>query len=269
MGRQTGPPITPVDKAWMEKQHVFFVATAPLSPSHRINLSPKSAKEFRIVDDNTVCWLDYTGSGSETAAHVMENGRITIMFAALTGAPKILRLHGTARFILCHQVHEPRYEHITRLFEGELPGDAGYDVGFRCIFVMTVQRVSQSCGYSIPLFDYVKDRKTLQEVSAAKGVDGICAYRTLKNSFSIDGLPSITQMEKNSTPSKVYNKDGFLMSEYNANIFQRCKVYLWMLSRSYFIQRTARDMAMLAIGAFLVLLFQMSFPMISEITMIN
>ena len=94
MGKVIGPPLSPDDIKWMQCQHIFFHATSPLNSLHKINLSPKSAEQFRVVSENTVCWLDFSGSGAETAAHLLENGRITTMFVALNGPPKIIRLYG-------------------------------------------------------------------------------------------------------------------------------------------------------------------------------
>ena len=117
MGKLIGPPISESEKDWISKQKIFFHASAPLSKNHRVNISPKSAQQFRVVDDFTVCWLDLTGSGSETAAHVLQNGRLTVMFVALEGAPKILRLFGQGELIPKENLHLPKFKKIVDIFE--------------------------------------------------------------------------------------------------------------------------------------------------------
>ena len=117
MGRVIGPPLKESDNEWILKQRLFFHATAPLSASHRVNVSPKCAREFRIIDDRTVAWLDLTGSGSETCAHLIENGRLTILFVALNGEPKIVRLHGRGKIILPRDFKLPKHAHIMSHFQ--------------------------------------------------------------------------------------------------------------------------------------------------------
>lgn len=168
-----------------------------------------------MVDNSTVCWLDYSGSGSETAAHILDNGRLTILFVAFEGPPKIVRLYGHASFILPDDlVRDPSHQKIKDLFQGELPGQPDYDPGFRCVVVLRVTRASHSCGYSIPRFEYVGERSTLKEFSRGKGSDAMVAYRGRKNSYSIDGLPSIGRILMGRWPEHVALEEGYFMSTY-------------------------------------------------------
>ena len=179
MGK-TYPAITPELLAFIKKQKLFFVATAPLSADGHINLSPKGLDSFRVLDEHTVAYQDLTGSGIETIAHLQENGRIVIMFCALDGPPKIVRLHGSGEPVT------PSHPDFATL--------AGYfptHPGTRAYIRITVDRVSDSCGYSIPLFEFKGDRDVLDKWTAAKGPDGMVEYRQLKNSRSIDGLTGL------------------------------------------------------------------------------
>lgn len=246
-----GPPIKGSDKVWLQNQHVFFHATAPLNKNHRVNVSPKSAEQFRVINDDTVCWLDYSGSGSETAAHVLENGRLTIMFVALNGPPKIMRLHGTGKIVLPTELMSQDTDEnlaIRKLYDGELVGQAKHNVGFRCIVVLHVTRVTHSCGYSIPIYDYVKERPTLNEFAAKRGVEGIKEYRALKNSVSIDGLPSIGQLEQGDVPSSVEWKDGYYFATYGGGLVGKARTMVSSIfSRG--LVGTQRDVAVFALGA--------------------
>lgn len=167
-------------RRFIEEQHVFFVATAPTGDEGHVNLSPKGYDTFRVLGPNRVAYLDLTGSGAETVAHIRQNGRITLLFCALDGKPNLMRLYGTGTIAE--------------------PGDALYDEvaalvppnrGARAAVVVDVERVSTSCGYSVPLYDYVGERPTLDEWSDRKSDDDLAAYRADKNASSIDGIPSI------------------------------------------------------------------------------
>lgn len=173
------PRITDGLRAFIERQHVFFVATAPLNGGH-VNVSPKGLDSFRIVSPTSVAYLDQTGSGNETAAHVLENGRITFMFCAFDGPPLILRLYGTGRAILPGSAEWPA-------FAGRFPVDRP---GVRQIVAAEITRVQTSCGEAVPLLDYLGDRGQLIVWSEQKGPDGLMAYRREKNVRSIDGLPT-------------------------------------------------------------------------------
>lgn len=163
------------------RQHVFFVGTAPLSPEGHVNVSPKGlAGTFAVLDEHTVAYLDLTGSGIETVAHLRENGRIILMFCAFEGPPRIVRLHGRGEAVLAGH---PRYDELV----GRFPPIEGT----RSVILVRLSRVSDSCGYGVPLMDYVADRDQLPEWSRRKGLDGLDTYRAEKNSLSVDGLPGV------------------------------------------------------------------------------
>lgn len=253
MGKVIGPPIKKGDQEWILKQELFFHATAPLSSTGHVNVSPKCAREFRIINDHTVAWLDLTGSGSETCAHLLENGRLTIMFVALNGGPRIMRLHGTGRTIPAREFGAETHCEILAAFVDYLSGDNEKSFGIRAIVVLDVHRVSQSCGYSIPKYDFVTHRTTLDDVTAEKGCDGMKEYRKLKNSFSIDGLPSIAQLQLEPTgtaPTAVEWKDGYLYAtEYGASWWRQFCVRAtvsWHYRSSWW---SWRDAALLGCGA--------------------
>jgi hypothetical protein len=162
------------------QQRVFFVASA--AAEGRVNVSPKDGAALRILSANSVAYLDQTGSGNETAAHLRASGRLTLMFCAFAGAPMILRLYGQGRTL-------PRgggaYSGLlASAFENEeRPGS-------RQIVVLEIDLVQTSCGFGVPLFEYIDERPTLTRWAQAKGETGLEEYRRLKNAFSIDGLPT-------------------------------------------------------------------------------
>jgi len=166
-------------REFIEAQHVFFVATAPLTGEH-LNLSPKGiGGTFLVVDERTVAYLDITASGAETIAHLRENGRITLMFCSFERSPNVVRLHGRGRVV---SVYDDEYDAWAgRFSEGR---------GARAVIVVDVERVSDSCGYGLPLMDFVGERHLLPEHMERKGEDGLLDYRRLKNRTSIDGLPA-------------------------------------------------------------------------------
>ena len=164
---------------FIERQHLFFVATAPSEGGH-VNVSPKGLDTLRVLGPLQVAYLDLTGSGVETIAHLADDGRITVMFCALSGKPRIVRLYGTGRALA---VGSDAYTELAPQFPG-LPGA-------RSIVVVDVERVADSCGYSIPRFDYVGERSTLIEWAERKGDDGLESYWAEKNAESIDGLPAL------------------------------------------------------------------------------
>ncbi len=165
---------------WMAKQHVFFVATAPSGDGGHVNLSPKGHDAFRVLDPLRVAYLDLTGSGAETIAHVRDNGRITFMFCAFQGPPRILRLYGTG---VVHLRGSERYDELAPLFPDL--------VGARSIIEATLDRLSTSCGYAVPTMEFVAERPTLLQWATRKGDDGLRAYWAAKNARSIDGLAAI------------------------------------------------------------------------------
>ena len=177
---QMFPRIEPPLRAFIEKQHIFFTASA--APGARINLSPKGTDSLRVLDPNTVAYLDQTGSGNEAAAHLRADGRMTIMLCAFEGPPMILRLYGHGRVL-------PRggaayTDLLTSAFGGEEPP------GARQIVVLDVESVQTSCGYAVPLCEFKEDRPLLTNWASRKGEDGIKAYWAEKNTASIDGLPT-------------------------------------------------------------------------------
>lgn len=171
--------ITPELQEFIGKQHMFFVGSAPLSADGHINISPKGLDSFRIFTPLRVGYLDMTGSGNETSAHIHENGRITFMFCAFEGAPRILRLFGTGRTIL---PQTPQWDELAPHFT--------LHSGARQIIMADIHTVQTACGYAVPLFDYQGQRDTLIKWADTKGADGISAYHQEKNMQSIDKLPT-------------------------------------------------------------------------------
>ena len=168
--------ITDELRAFIEAQHLFFVATAPLSGDGHINLSPKGLDSFRVLDPNRVAYLDMTGSGNETSAHLLQNGRITFMFCAFEGAARILRLYGRGETIL--------------------PGSSGWDAlaphftiytGARQIILAHIDQAQTSCGYAVPLYDFKAQRETLTKYWEQRDAH---AYQQEHNLRSLDDLPT-------------------------------------------------------------------------------
>jgi len=172
--------IDPELAAWISRQCIFFVATAPLSQQGHINASPKGGDAFRVLGPLEVAYQDFTGSGAETIAHLRENGRIMIMFCAFEGSPRIVRLHGRGTVITPKQ---PRFSEVKSLFPA--------NPGTRAIIHVSVTRVSSSCGYAVPFLDFRGYRDALDRWSTAKGCEGLEAYRAEKNRSSIDALPAL------------------------------------------------------------------------------
>jgi hypothetical protein len=170
--------ITPALRRFIAAQPLFFVATAPLAPEGHINLSPKGLDCFRVLSPHSVAYLDLTGSGNETAAHLLENGRITFMFCAFQGAPKILRLYGEGRSVL---PDDEGWGELRDLFPAY--------PGVRQIVVADVTRVQTSCGFAVPLMEPVGQRDALLNWAERKG-DAIAGYQLKENTRSLDGLPT-------------------------------------------------------------------------------
>lgn len=164
-------------------QRLFFVATAP--KRGRVNLSPKGGDVFRVLGPRRVAWLDVTGSGNETAAHLLDDGRVTVMFCAFAGEPKLLRLFGRGRSVL---PGDGEWAELAELFPA-LPGR-------RQIVVMDVESVQTSCGFGVPLYDYVGERPDLAAWAERKGEAGLRDYRRERNAVSIDGLPTGLRAEE-------------------------------------------------------------------------
>jgi hypothetical protein len=176
---QASDAISPEMTGFIRAQPIFFVATAPLSPAGRVNLSPKGLDTFRVLSPNRVAYLDMTGSGNETAAHLLENRRITFMFCAFQGNPKILRLYGHGRTVLPSEIH---WADLQAHFP-DLPG-------VRQIIVADIDRVQTSCGFAVPLLEWVGHRDELANWAHKKGPAALEDYRAKKNRRSIDGLPT-------------------------------------------------------------------------------
>ena len=172
-------------RAFIEAQQMFFVATAPLSGEGHINLSPKGLDTLRVLDRTTVAYLDHVGSGSETIAHLHENGRIVLMLCAFTGPPNIVRLHGRGDIL---SPDSDEYRRLRPSFPGEPDG--------RAIIRVAVHRVSDSCGYGVPIYRFERHRTQLIDWSARKGPQGVREYQKTKNAASIDGLPAVTWLVK-------------------------------------------------------------------------
>jgi hypothetical protein len=171
--------IEPEHQAFIAAQPLFFVASAPLAGRGHVNLSPKGLDTFRVIDARTVMYLDLTGSGNETAAHVAENGRLTVMFCAFAGNPKILRLYCRARV-------------VTRLSAewGEVVTQFPKFPGIRQVIVGDVESVQTSCGFGVPLMVLDTQRTQLPRWADGKGPEAMVEYRRTKNAISVDGLLS-------------------------------------------------------------------------------
>lgn len=166
--------------SWIASQPLWFVATAPLAPDGHVNVSPRGHDALSVLGARRVAWVDYTGSGVETIAHLRENGRVCLMFASFEQRPRIVRLHGTGTVAL--------------------PGEATYEdvvarhpphPSTRAVIDVEVDRVSDSCGYGVPVMELVDERDLLRLTAEKKGDQGMAAYRTDRNSISIDGLPGL------------------------------------------------------------------------------
>jgi hypothetical protein len=172
--------IEPHLQKFIASQRIFFNASA--CAEGRVNVSPRDVASLRILDTNTVVYMDLTGSGNETSAHLLANGRLTLMFCAFEGAPLILRLYGRGRIL---PRGGPEYNTLLAAhFANNEPS------GARQMVWLDVDLVQTSCGMNVPLFDYVAERDQLTRWAEVKGEAGLEQYRREKNSVSIDGLPT-------------------------------------------------------------------------------
>jgi Pyridoxamine 5'-phosphate oxidase len=167
-------------RGWVAAQHLFFVGSAPSGGDGHVNLSPKGYDTFRILDDTTVAYLDLTGSGVETIAHLRDNGRLTIMFCAFEGPPRILRLFGQGDVVLPGDLD---FDELRAGF-GDVPG-------VRSIIRCRLERIQSSCGYSVPFMAYESERETLLEWADRKSPEELGEYHAEKNAESIDGLAGL------------------------------------------------------------------------------
>ena len=162
---------------FIAKQKIFFVGTA--TADSRINISPKGMDSLRVLSPRRVAWLNVTGSGNETSAHVQQQPRMTVMFCAFDGPPLILRMYGTATVV--HQ-RDPEWRELCALFP-PLPGA-------RQIFDVTIDLVQTSCGMAVPYLSYAGERELLNEWADKKGEEGLRQYQEEKNQVSLDGIPT-------------------------------------------------------------------------------
>lgn len=167
--------ITPQLRTFIEQQKIFFVGTAAERGS--VNVSPKGTDSFRVIDKNKIVWLNLTGSGNETAAHLLQNKRMTIMFCAFEGKPIILRLYGKAAI---YHKRDPQFNIYEKLFPK--------NVGSRQIIEMHIDLVQTSCGFAVPFMDFKEERTTLNDWSKKQGTENIEAYWENRNTKSIDGF---------------------------------------------------------------------------------
>ncbi|KAG0372835.1 hypothetical protein BGX24_012514 [Mortierella sp. AD032] len=173
---------------WIKKQKLVFVGTSPLDPNGKVNLSPKGYDCFRVIGPSQVCYLELTGSGIETQSHVEENKRITIMFCAFEGAPRIMRLFGTGTV---HRVGTPGFDTLFNTHYSSDNCDIHASTGKRAIILVDVYKVGSSCGYGVPYFEYKGSRPTLTNYWGKKSEGQVADYWVLKNTTSLDGLPGM------------------------------------------------------------------------------
>lgn len=167
---------------FINRQKVFFVATAPMSSTGSVNLSPKGYDSIQIIDPNTVAWIDLGGSGIETHAHLKENGRITMMFCAFEGPANILRIYGRGEAVA---MNEPGFAELKALFPN-------FDRA-RAIIKISISRVSDSCGWGVPFYEFKSEREQLQRFIDHKPMDEWKEHRYNTNAKSIDGLPGLVR----------------------------------------------------------------------------
>jgi hypothetical protein len=167
-------------RAFIGDQPVFFVATAPLAGGGHINLSPKGLDTLRVLGSRELAYLDYVGSGAETIAHLRENGRITLMMCTFEGSPRVVRFHGRGHVV---EPQDSGFAELRDLFP------AG--PGVRAVIRIAVERISDSCGFGVPLMTFERERSQLTEWAARKGEPGLVAYQEQKNRASIDDLPTL------------------------------------------------------------------------------
>jgi predicted pyridoxine 5'-phosphate oxidase superfamily flavin-nucleotide-binding protein len=167
-------------REFIEKQRLFFVATAPAGSEGHLNLSPKGLDGFRVLGPRVAAYVDYPGSGIETVAHVRENGRIVLMFCAFEGPPNIVRIWGRGEVIA------PDHPELTPLLAAFDPKLAA-----RSIIRIHVERIASACGYGVPVYEFKQERQQLVRWAERKGPDAIAKYQAQKNRVSIDGLPGL------------------------------------------------------------------------------
>ena len=176
--------VTPEIHDFLDKQSIFFVATAPRSDDSHVNVSPKGYRCFRVLSETRVAYLDYAGSGAETIAHLRENQRICLMFCSFDAEPNIVRIYGKG---IVHEPQDPGFSELLQHFEPEtFP---------RSIIEVNVTRVADACGYAVPQMTLVGERDVLRDSWNKKGSEGCKSYQVKKNASSIDGLPALRWVE--------------------------------------------------------------------------
>jgi len=174
--------ITEEHKVFIEHQHMFFVSTAPLSSDGHINLSPKGLDSFKVISPTRVAYMDIMGSGNETSAHVLENGRITFMFCAFDEKPNILRLYGKGYTVLRGETEWDQLSAYFTIYPST-----------RQIIIADITKVQTSCGFGVPFYEYTGERDMHFKWAEKKGTEGLEEYTREKNMVSLDGLPTALQ----------------------------------------------------------------------------
>jgi hypothetical protein len=172
--------IDPALEEFIRAQQMFFVASAPLGAEGHVNVSPKGLDTLRVLDRHALGYLDHVGSGAETIAHVRENGRLVLMLCAFQGPPRIVRFHGRGEVL---EPGDPEFDRLRPLFPAEPAG--------RAIVRLAVERIADSCGHGVPLFDFKAHRTQLVDWATRKGPERLREYQAEKNRVSIDGLPAL------------------------------------------------------------------------------
>jgi hypothetical protein len=165
---------------FIRAQQMFFVATAPLQATGHVNLSPKGLDTLRVLDPRTIAYLDHVGSGAETIAHLRENGRIVVMLCAFHGPPRIVRFHGRGTVL---EPQDPEFRRLRALFPADPAG--------RAIIQIAIDRIADSCGFGVPLYEFEGHRAQIPDWADRKGPQGVHDYQVQKNRVSIDGLPAL------------------------------------------------------------------------------
>ena len=182
-----GKEYTEIDarlQRWIDQQHLFFVATAPIAGDGLINCSPKGLDGFRVLNPKQIAYVDVGGSGVETVAHVKENGRIVIMMCAFSGPPKIYRFYGQGSVV---EPQDDEFDNLLTQFSQQ--------PSVRNIIMVNLERIIDSCGYGVPFFEYQKERDSMPNYFAGKTSEEIAEYRATRNSESLDGLPGLAPVE--------------------------------------------------------------------------
>jgi len=165
---------------WINRQKLFFVATAPKDINGMVNCSPKGLDTLRVLNPNQLAYLDFPGSGVETIAHIRENKRLTIMMCAFDGPPKIFRFHGHGDII---DPNHTDFETLSKLYDTDLP--------YRAIIRLDIKRISDSCGYGVPLYEYKEERNSMQKMVSNFGAEKLSTELKEINRQSVDGLPGL------------------------------------------------------------------------------